>query len=159
MSEYTIWCEKLQVYIEFDSFINDDNIEMFNLTAIANQFDYTNKNIVDWFNMNISTLNFIDSIISEEDLNNNDELINISEKTIIKYEGEWYVNFNVLIEYLRKISFSFMIEFITQIMFDKVNTELKLSKSDEEYSSEETSEYYSENNSEDISEETSEDNE
>lgn len=139
MSEYTIWCEKLQIYIEFDSFINDDNIEMFNLTAIANQFDYTNKNIVDWFNMNISTLNFIDSIISEEDLNNNDELINISEKTIIKYEGEWYVNFNVLIEYLRKINFSFMNEVIIQIMIDKVNTELELTEeittenSDEEY--------------------------
>ena len=102
MSNYTIWCEKLQEDIEFDSFINDANIEMFNLTTIAKQFNYTNKNIVDWFNMNISTLNIIDSIITEEELNDNEELLCISDNTIIKNNSEWYVNFNVLIEYLRK---------------------------------------------------------
>ena len=84
MSNYTIWCEKLQEDIEFDSFINDANIEMFNLTTIAKQFNYTNKNIVDWFNMNISTLNIIDSIITEEELNDNEELLCISDNTIIK---------------------------------------------------------------------------
>ena len=108
MSNYTIWCEKLQEDIEFDSFINDANIEMFNLTTIAKQFNYTNKNIVDWFNMNISTLNIIDSIITEEELNDNEELLCISDNTIIKNNSEWYVNFNVLIEYLRKISFTFV---------------------------------------------------
>ncbi len=139
MSNYTIWCEKLQEDIEFDSFINDANIEMFNLTTIAKQFNYTNKNIVDWFNMNISTLNIIDSIITEEELNDNEELLCISDNTIIKNNSEWYVNFNVLIEYLRKISFTFMNEVIIQIMVDKVNTELELTEeittenSDEEY--------------------------
>ena len=139
MSNYTIWCEKLQDDIEFDSFINDANIEMFNLTTIAKQFNYTNKNIVDWFNMNISTLNIIDSIITEEELNDNEELLCISDNTIIKNNSEWYVNFNVLIEYLRKISFTFMNEVIIQIMIDKVNTELELTEeittenSDEEY--------------------------
>ena len=139
MSNYTIWCEKLQEDIEFDSFINDANIEMFNLTTIAKQFNYTNKNIVDWFNMNISTLNIIDSIITEEELNDNEELLCISDNTIIKNNSEWYVNFNVLIEYLRKINFSFMNEDIIQIMIDKVNTELELTEeittenSDEEY--------------------------
>ena len=139
MSNYTIWCEKLQEDIEFDSFINDANIEMFNLTTIAKQFNYTNKNIVDWFNMNISTLNIIDSIITEEELNDNEELLCISDNTIIKNNSEWYVNFNVLIEYLRTINFSFMNEVIIQIMIDKVNTELELTEeittenSDEEY--------------------------
>ena len=139
MSNYTIWCEKLQEDIEFDSFINDANIEMFNLTTIAKQFNYTNKNIVDWFNMNISTLNIIDSLITEEELNDNEELLCISDNTIIKNNSEWYVNFNVLIEYLRKINFSFMNEVIIQIMIDKVNTELELTEeittenSDEEY--------------------------
>ena len=139
MSNYTIWCEKLQEDIEFDSFINDANIEMFNLTTIAKQFNYTNKNIVDWFNMNISTLNIIDSIITEVELNDNEELLCISDNTIIKNNSEWYVNFNVLIEYLRKINFSFMNEVIIQIMIDKVNTELELTEeittenSDEEY--------------------------
>ena len=139
MSNYTIWCEKLQEDIEFDSFINDANIEMFNLTTIAKQFNYTNKNIIDWFNMNISTLNIIDSIITEEELNDNEELLCISDNTIIKNNSEWYVNFNVLIEYLRKINFSFMNEVIIQIMIDKVNTELELTEeittenSDEEY--------------------------
>lgn len=139
MSNYTIWCEKLQEDIEFDSFINDANIEMFNLTTIAKQFNYTNKNIVDWFNMNISTFNIIDSIITEEELNDNEELLCISDNTIIKNNSEWYVNFNVLIEYLRKINFSFMNEVIIQIMIDKVNTELELTEeittenSDEEY--------------------------
>ena len=139
MSNYTIWCEKLQEDIEFDSFINDANIEIFNLTTIAKQFNYTNKNIVDWFNMNISTLNIIDSIITEEELNDNEELLCISDNTIIKNNSEWYVNFNVLIEYLRKINFSFMNEVIIQIMIDKVNTELELTEeittenSDEEY--------------------------
>ena len=139
MSNYTIWCEKLQEDIEFDSFINDANIEMFNLTTIAKQFNYTNKNIVDWFNMNISTLNIIDSIITEEELNDNEELLCISDNTIIKNNSEWYVNFNVLIEYLRKINFTFMNEVIIQIMVDKVNTELELTEeittenSDEEY--------------------------
>lgn len=139
MSNYTIWCEKLQEDIEFDSFINDANIEMFNLTTIAKQFNYTNKNIVDWFNMNISTLNIIDSIITEEELNDNEELLCISDNTIIKNNSEWYVNFNVLIEYLRKINFSYMNEVIIQIMIDKVNTELELTEeittenSDEEY--------------------------
>ena len=88
---------------------------MFNLTTIAKQFNYTNKNIVDWFNMNISTLNIIDSIITEEELNDNEELLCISDNTIIKNNSEWYVNFNVLIEYLRKINFSFMNEVIIQI--------------------------------------------
>ena len=139
MSNYTIWCEKLQEDIEFDSFINDANIEMFNLTTIAKQFNYTNKNIVDWFNMNISTLNIIDSMMTEEELNDNEELLCISDNTIIKNNSEWYVNFNVLIEYLRKISFTFMNEVIIQIMIDKVNTELELTEeittenSDEEY--------------------------
>lgn len=139
MSNYIIWCEKLQEDIEFDSFINDANIEMFNLTTIAKQFNYTNKNIVDWFNMNISTLNIIDSIITEEELNDNEELLCISDNTIIKNNSEWYVNFNVLIEYLRKINFTFMNEVIIQIMIDKVNTELELTEeittenSDEEY--------------------------
>lgn len=123
MSEYSIWCEKLQKDIKFDSFITDNNVEMFNITTIANYFDYTNKNIVDWFNTNIDTLHIIDSIITEEEIDDSEELRSISDYTIIKDEDQWYVNMNVLIEYLREISFPFMCEFITQFTFDKVHGE------------------------------------
>lgn len=123
MSEYSIWCERLQKDIKFDSFITDNNVEMFNITTIANYFDYTNKNIVDWFNTNIDTLHIIDSIITEDELDDSEELLSISDYTIFKDEGEWYVNMNVFIEYLREISFSFMCEFIIQFMFDKVHGE------------------------------------
>lgn len=123
MSEYSIWCERLQKDIKFDSFITDNNVEMFNITTIANYFDYTNKNIVDWFNTNIDTLHIIDSIITEDEIDDSEELRSISDYTIFKDEGQWYVNMNVLIEYLREISFSFMCEFITQFMFDKVHGE------------------------------------
>ncbi|MBR2022807.1 MAG: hypothetical protein IJ997_03860 [Mycoplasmataceae bacterium] len=123
MSEYSIWCERLQKDIKFDSFITDNNVEMFNITTIANYFDYTNKNIVDWFNTNIDTLHIIDSIITEDEIDDSEELRSISDYTIFKDEGEWYVNMNVLIEYLREISFSFMCEFIIQFTFDKVHGE------------------------------------
>lgn len=135
MSEYSIWCEKLQKNIKFDSFITV-SVEMFNITAIANYFGYTNKNIVDWFNTNIDTLHIIDSIITEDELDDSEELLSISDFTINKIEDQWYVNINVLIEYLRDISFTFMCEFVTQFMFDKVITEQELNDMTCEWSEE-----------------------
>ena len=137
MSEYSIWCEKLQKNIKFDSFITV-TVEMFNITAIANYFGYTNKNIVDWFNTNIDTLHIIDSIITEDEIDDSEELLSISDFTINKIEDQWYVNINVLIEYLRDISFTFMCEFVTQFMFDKVITEQQLNEMTCECSEEES---------------------
>lgn len=147
MSDYSIYCEDINCNIDFDSFITDNNVEMFNLTTIANQFDYTNKNIVDWFNLNISNLHVIDNIIMECEHSDDDELISISDNTIIKIEGEWYVNFNVLIEYLRDVDYAFMNEVIYQVMFDKVVMELE-----EEDEEDEDEEEYEEEESEDQSE-------
>lgn len=145
MSDYSIYCEDINGNIDFDSFITDNNVEMFNLTTIANQFDYTNKNIVDWFNLNISNLHVIDNIIMECEHCDDDELISISDNTIIKIEGEWYVNFNVLIEYLRDVDYAFMNEVIYQVLFDKVVMELEEEEEDdEEYDEEEESEDQSE---------------
>ena len=149
MSDYSIYCEDINCNIDFDSFITDNNVEMFNLTTIANQFDYTNKNIVDWFNLNISNLHVIDNIIMECEHSDDDELISISDNTIIKIEGEWYVNFNVLIEYLRDVDYAFMNEVIYQVMFDKVVMELEEEEEDEE---DEDEEEYEEEESEDQSE-------
>ena len=146
MSDYSIYCEEINCNIDFDSFITEDNVEMFNLTTIAKQFDYTNKNIVDWFNLNISNLHVIDNIIMEYEHSDDDELISISDNVIIKVEGEWFVNFNVLIEYLRDIDYAFMNEVIYQVMFDKVVMELgeEDEAGDEEYEEEEESEDQSE---------------
>lgn len=132
MSDYSIYCEEINCNIDFDSFITDDNVEMFNLTTIAKQFDYTNKNIVDWFNLNISNLHVIDNIIMEYEHSDDDELISISDNTIIKIEGEWFVNFNVLIEYLRDVDYAFMNEVIYQVMFDKVVMEFEEEQEDED---------------------------
>lgn len=137
MSDYSIYCEDINCNIDFDSFITDDNVEMFNLTTIAKQFDYNNKNIVDWFNLNISNLHVIDNIIMECEHCDDDELISISDNTIIKIEGEWYVNFNVLIEYLRNVDYAFMNEVIYQVMFDKAVMELEEDEEEEEEEEEE----------------------
>lgn len=160
MSEYSIWCEKLQKNIKFDSFITV-TVEMFNITTIANYFGYTNKNIVDWFNTNIDTLHIIDSIITEDELDDSEELLSISDFTINKVEDQWYVNINVLIEYLRDISFTFMCEFVTQFMFDKVITEQQLNEMTCEWSEEGeesnlSSEYEEESNTSTEGEEESE---
>lgn len=148
MSDYSIYCEDINCNIDFDSFITDENVEMFNLTTIANQFDYTNKNIVDWFNLNISNLHVIDNIIIEDEHCDDDELISISDNTIIKIEGEWYVNFNVLIEYLRDVDYAFMNEVIYQVMFDKAVMELEEEENEEEEEETEEDEEESEDQSE-----------
>lgn len=122
MSEYSIWYRREQKDIKFNSFITDNNVEMFNITTIAKYFGYNNKYTVDWFNRNIDTLHIIDSIVTEGEIDDSEELRSISDDTIIKDEGQWYVNINVLIEYLNDISFPFLCELIRQ-MFDKIHGE------------------------------------
>lgn len=144
--EYSVWCEKLQEKIEFDSTTTDDHVEMFNVTTIAGYFGYSNKNIVDWFNNHMDTLHLIDSIITGDDIDENEELLSISENTIIKIDDEWFVNMNVLVEYLRTVDMHIIHEIIAQVMYDKAVADLEEEDMSEDLSEEETDE-------EDISEE------
>ena len=149
--EYSVWCEKLQEKIEFDSTTTDDHVEMFNVTTIAGYFGYSNKNIVDWFNNHMDTLHLIDSIITGDDIDENEELLSISENTIIKIDDEWFVNMNVLVEYLRTVDMHIIHEIIAQVMYDKAVADLE-----EEDMSEDPSEDLDdeeETDEEDISEE------
>lgn len=123
--EYSVWCEKLQEKIEFDSTTTDDHVEMFNVTTIAGYFGYSNKNIVDWFNNHMDTLHLIDSIITGDDIDENEELLSISENTIIKIDDEWFVNMNVLVEYLRTVDMHIIHEIIAQVMYDKAVADLE----------------------------------
>lgn len=123
--EYSIWCEKLQENISFNSIINDENIEMFDVTTIASYFEYSNKNIVEWFNNHIDILHLIDSVITGDEIDDNTELLSISENTIIKIDDNWFVNMNVLVEYLRTINMQIMHEILAQVMFDKVANDIE----------------------------------
>ena len=116
--EYSIWCEKLQENITFDSFVTEEDIEMFDLTTLASYLGISNKNIVDWFNNNIDILHMIDTILTDEHFED-DDLLSISENTIIKLEDNWFVNMNVLVEYLRTVNLPLMHEILVQVMFDK----------------------------------------
>lgn len=135
--EYSVWCEKLQEKIEFDSTTTDDHVEMFNVTTIAGYFGYSNKNIVDWFNNHMDTLHLIDSIITGDDIDENEELLSISENTIIKIDDEWFVNMNVLVEYLRTVDMHIIHEIIAQVMYDKAVADLEEEYSDEDLDDEE----------------------
>ena len=60
----------------------------------------------------------IDTILTDEHFED-DDLLSISENTIIKLDDNWFVNMNVLVEYLRTINLPLMHEILIQVMFDK----------------------------------------
>lgn len=151
--EYSVWCEKLQEKIEFDSTTTDDHVEMFNVTTIAGYFGYSNKNIVDWFNNHMDTLHLIDSIITGDDIDENEELLSISENTIIKIDDEWFVNMNVLVEYLRTVDMHIIHEIIAQVMYDKAVADLEEEDMSEDLDDEDLSEDPSEETDEEETEE------
>ena len=97
---YSVWCDYLQEFIEFDSITMPDNVELFNITAIAEYFNQDNKELTLWFEDNVDILQVIDSVTTGCDVKEVPKLVDISEKTINKVVNNWYVNEGVLIEYL-----------------------------------------------------------
>lgn len=117
---YNVWCDYLQEFIEFDAIIMTDNVELFNITAIAEYFNQDNKELTLWFEDNVDILNIIDSVTTGCDVKEVPTLLDISEKTINKVVNNWYVNEGVLIEYLRVIDIRFMHELVSQLSYDRV---------------------------------------
>lgn len=120
--DFTIYCDSLQKDVSFTSEIMDD-IEMFDLTTILSYFDKSNNDIVKWFADNMDHLHMIDSIITDEDINDDPELLSISDGTIRKIDNHWFVNINTLLEYLRNIDLQFAHQILAQVMFNKVDEE------------------------------------
>lgn len=138
--DYSVWCETLNKYIEFSSEILSSDIELFNLTSIMEQYleqHGVNQNITTWLNKNIDLLHIIDHIVTGDDLNDDSNLLSISDGTILKIDKYWYVNMNVLVEYLAKIDMMFMHEFLAQVMSDRV-TKITDSSDTEIYTETET---------------------
>ena len=117
---YSIWSDFLQEFIEFDSITMPDNVELFNITTIAEYFNQDNKELRLWFEDNVDILQIIDSVTTGCDMIERPKLVDISEKTINKIMNNWYVNENVLIEYLRVIDIRFMHEVVSQLSYDRV---------------------------------------
>lgn len=117
---YSIWCDFLQEFIEFDSITMPDNVELFNITTIAEYFNQDNKELRLWFEDNVDILQIIDSVTTGCDMIEVPKLVDISEKTINKVVNNWYVNEGVLIEYLRVIDIRFMHEVVSQLSYDRV---------------------------------------
>lgn len=117
-TEYSIWCESIKKHINFNSEIIGD-VEMFDLTTILSHFDQSNEDIVRWFTKHIDLLHMIDSIVTDDEISDDPELLSISEGTIICIDQDWYVNINVLIEYLRDIDNAFAHEILAQAMFNR----------------------------------------
>lgn len=118
--DFTIYCDSLQKDVSFTSEIIDD-IEMFDLTTILSYFDKSNNDIVKWFADNMDHLHMIDSIITDEDISDDPELLSISDSTIRKIDNHWFVNINTLLEYLRSIDLQFAHQILAQVMFNKVD--------------------------------------
>lgn len=118
--DFTIYCDSLQKDVSFTSEIIDD-IEMFDLTTILSYFDKSNNDIVKWFADNMDHLHMIDSIITDEDISDDPELLSISDSTIRKIDNHWFVNINILLEYLRSIDMQFAHQILAQVMFNKVD--------------------------------------
>lgn len=117
---YSVWCDFLREFIEFDSIIMPDNVELFNITAIAEYFNQDNKELKLWFKNNVDILQVIDSVTTGCEEIRRPRLVDISEKTINRIMDNWYVNENVLIEYLRVIDIRFMHEIVSQLSYDRV---------------------------------------
>lgn len=117
-TEYSIWCDSIKDHINFNSEMIGD-VEMFDLTAILSHFDQSNEDIVRWFTKHIDLLHIIDSIITDDEISDDPELLSISEGTIICMDNEWYVNINVLFEYLRDVNIAFAHEILAQAMFNR----------------------------------------
>lgn len=118
--DFTIYCDSLQKDVSFTSEIMDD-IEMFDLTTILSYFNKSNNDIVKWFADNMDHLHMIDSIITDEDISDDPELLSISDSTIRKIDNHWFVNINTLLEYLRSIDMQFAHQILAQVMFNKVD--------------------------------------
>lgn len=118
--DFTIYCDSLQKDVSFTSEIMDD-IEMFDLTTILSYFNKSNNDIVKWFADNMDHLHMIDSIITDEDISDDPELLSISDSTIRKIDNHWFVNINILLEYLRSIDMQFAHQILAQVMFNKVD--------------------------------------
>lgn len=130
--DFTIYCDSLQKDVSFTSEIMDD-VEMFDLTTILSYFNQTNNDIVTWFAEHMDHLHMIDSIITDEDISDDPELLSISDSTIRKIDNHWFVNINTLIEYLRSVDLQFAHQILAQVMFNKVD-EMEIEEySDEEY--------------------------
>ena len=117
-TEYSIWCDSIKEHINFNSEMIGD-VEMFDLTEILSHFDQSNEDIVRWFTKHIDLLHMIDSIVTDDEISDDPELLSISEGTIICMDNEWYVNINVLFEYLRDVNIAFAHEILAQAMFNR----------------------------------------
>lgn len=143
--DFTIYCDSLQKDVSFTSEIMDD-VEMFDLTTILSYFNKSNNDIVKWFADNMDHLHMIDSIITDEDISDDPELLSISDSTIRKIDNHWFVNINTLLEYLRSVDLQFAHQILAQVMFNKVdememeeysdNSDNSDNSNDEEYTDE-----------------------
>ena len=117
-TEYSIWCDSIKKHINFNSEMIGD-IEMFDITTILSHFDQTNDDIVNWMSDHIDLLHMIDNIVTDDDVCDHNDILSVSEGTIIYIDQNWYVNINVLVEYLRSVNMAFAHEVLAQAMFNR----------------------------------------
>lgn len=110
--EFCIYSDILDKEVCFTSHVIFDN-EMFDLTTLASYYGKSNSDIVKWFNSNLSTLKIIDTIITGDVYNDNTHLQNLSDDSLIKINDIWYVNLQIVIEFLFNIDKKVLYELIT----------------------------------------------
>lgn len=110
--EFCIYSDILDKEVCFTSHVIFDN-EMFDLTTLASYYGKSNSDIVKWFNSNLSTLKIIDTIITGDVYDDNTHLQNLSDDSLIKINDMWYVNLQILIEFLFNIDKKVLYELIT----------------------------------------------
>lgn len=142
-TEYSIWCDSIKKHINFNSEMIGD-IEMFDITTILSHFDQTNDDIVNWMSDHIDLLHMIDNIVTDDDVCDDNDILSVSEGTIVCIDQNWYVNINVLVEYLRSVNMAFAHEVLAQTMFNR-DDESECDYSD--YSEESTEYEYTEESS------------
>ena len=118
-ARYSVWCDNLQDFVTFDSTIMPNDVEVFDLTTIAEYFNQTNDDIVRWFTKHIDLLHMIDSVTTGCDVDIDPNIWSVSEKTITKFIHNWFVNENVLIAYLQDVDLRFMHEVISQLSYNR----------------------------------------
>lgn len=142
-TEYSIWCDSIKKHINFNSEMIGD-IEMFDITTILSHFDQTNDDIVNWMSDHIDLLHMIDNIVTDDDVCDDNDILSVSEGTIVCIDQNWYVNINVLVEYLRSVNMAFAHEVLAQAMFNRDNDDNECDYSDyNDYSEEEYTEEFS----------------
>lgn len=138
--EFCIYSDILDKEVCFTSHVIFDN-EMFDLTTLASYYGKSNSDIVKWFNSNLSTLKTIDTIITGDIWDDNTRLQDLSDDSLVKINDIWYVNLQIVIEFLFNIDKKVMYALLTACITEDECDDITASMSDYIANSSEYDEY------------------